>query len=124
MAQIVQFPTNAERQWTEFEEIINRFFSEHGVTDEELRATVLQRMKQFFLLVGRSFSLDIGLPLPGRLTLDETDAIEHAVRDKMDAIAKQIHNLTSELFFDRLTLEMKAYLAGVNLDDETDDEET
>ena len=102
---IIQFPTDAVREWVRYEKIIHRALEQHGASSE-MTKEVCARMKEAFEKFRSRFDFSYQLPpLPEGLGREIHDSINKALK----TFADQVHEYTSQLMLDRLLLGIELY---------------
>ncbi len=110
MAQIFEFPAKAIRDWRLMEESI-RPILERGGADATAVDAIVGRMKSFFDLCNREFNTTYSYQLPSSATPAQRDSVKASIEGLNSQFSTWIHQFTSELFVDRLIVEIELYFA-------------
>ena len=106
MGNVIEFPTKAVQGWNSIERTLQEIFREADVP-MEMQDEVLAQMKEVFERYNVQFS--VALELPRGLPQDQSVAVFSAVSSAFENYAKQLHEFTSGILFERLQIEMELY---------------
>ncbi len=113
MADIIQFPSKAVRDWAILERTMMDILKDAGA-DATASSHITSRMKEFFALCDRDFSTSIDYELPSSMTVAQQEKLRAALEAMGASFTTKLRDFTNELMLDRLTMEIQLYYAGTD----------
>jgi hypothetical protein len=108
MVKVLAFPTKSVRDWAAIDKVVRSILDDSTV-DEQAKATILGRLKEFFALCNRSFDITLELALPASSSSQERDMAAESVRTALRSFEEQLHDFFNELLLERLKVEVARY---------------
>lgn len=103
---VIKFPTKAVRDWALVEKAIKDTMQLAGASPE-MMTEVCGKMKEVWEKYNLKFTFN--MLLPGNFPEELRTVIEDSLRNAVEELAKQIHEYSNQVLFDRLLLEVQLY---------------
>ena len=102
---VIEFPTRTVRDWIAVQNIIEKNLQQGGASPEMIQE-VCARMKESWERLDIQLRFVLELPsLPEELR----NIINNSVQKALEGLAKQIHEYSTQVLFDRLLLEIQLF---------------